>query len=70
MSQLHEIDVADKIIDAITETPPDDMKTDQNGQLVVNTGVYRWKNGSYHDEVEPKSGDQVTEPPNCMNDGG
>jgi secreted PhoX family phosphatase len=31
---------------------PDNLETDNEGQLIIYTGIYRWKDGSYHDETE------------------
>jgi len=28
-------------------------ETDNEGQVVIYTGVYQWKDGSFHDESEP-----------------
>lgn len=30
----------------------DDLDTDVDGQVIVTTGIYRWKDGSYHNEAE------------------
>jgi hypothetical protein len=31
---------------------PDGYETDNEGQLVIYTGIYRWKDGSYHNKAE------------------
>ena len=30
-----------------------DVETDYDGQLIIYTGIYVWKDGSFHDEPEP-----------------
>jgi hypothetical protein len=30
----------------------DNLETDEYGQVIVKTGVYRWRDGSYHDDIE------------------
>lgn len=42
-----------EVIDTITENVdchPDNLETDNEGQLVVHTGIYRHQDGSYHNE--------------------
>jgi hypothetical protein len=31
---------------------PNGYETDNEGQLVIYTGIYRWKDGSYHNKAE------------------
>lgn len=33
---------------------PDSLETDDDGQLVIYTGIYRWSDGTYHDEQEDR----------------
>lgn len=44
--------VQDGIIDLVGGAHPGEMETDNEGQLVIYTGIYRWSDGSYHDEQE------------------
>jgi len=44
-----------------SETHPDDVDMDYEGQLIFYTNVYRWEDGSYHDEAQPSG--QVEESP-------
>lgn len=30
----------------------DDLETDNEGQLIIYTSIYRWKDGTYHSEAE------------------
>lgn len=45
-------EVMDTIAGAMSDSHPGDLDTDNNGQLVIYTGIYRWKDGSYHEEPE------------------
>jgi hypothetical protein len=51
-------DVSNPILQAfladvvLRSMPMDSIETDNDGQLVIYTGIYRWKDGSYHDKAE------------------
>jgi hypothetical protein len=45
-------EVQDGIIEEVSGAHPAEMETDNEGQLIIYTGIYRWKDGSYHDEAE------------------
>ena len=32
----------------------DNLDVDDYGQVIVKTGIYRWSDGSYHDDIEVK----------------
>ena len=49
-------DVIDLIYHPDGEQHPDDMETDNDGQLVIYTGIYRHSDGSYHGDAEEKVG--------------
>jgi hypothetical protein len=42
------------LIDIAVSLAWDEAETDNEGQLVIYTGVYRWADGSYHTEAESK----------------
>ena len=40
--------------DAVDSALKDDLTTlDNDGQIVIYTGVFRWGDGSLHDEADP-----------------
>ena len=45
-------DIIADIIDGVSDCHPDNYETDDSGQLIVKTGIFRWKDGTYHDESE------------------
>lgn len=51
-SILNSIEVINLIIEATSDVHASDLDTDEQGQLIVYTGIYRWKDGSYHEEQE------------------
>lgn len=40
------------LFNEIKKNTIDQMKPDANGQLVINTGIYKWKDGSFHTVIE------------------
>jgi hypothetical protein len=52
MSVLDTAGVMDIIVDGVLVRHPDDLEVDNEGQVIVYTGIYRWKDGSYHSEAE------------------
>lgn len=39
-----------------------DLDTDNTGQLMYYTGIYRWADGSYHDEADPSNDEEFADP--------
>lgn len=52
MSKLKEENAYDKIATETIDKELDNYETDDNGQLILKTGVYRWADGSYHTQSE------------------
>lgn len=52
MSNLTSDEVHDAIVSAASDTNADDYMCDNDGQLLVYTGIYRWADGTYHEEQE------------------
>lgn len=48
-------EAAQKILDNLELEANDDG----NGQIVIYTGLFRWADGTIHDEPEPKSDDKL-----------
>jgi hypothetical protein len=46
-------EVTDHIEKLVANTNPDYWSMDNDGQLIVYIGIYRWSTGTYHDEPEP-----------------
>jgi hypothetical protein len=47
-------EVQRQLIEMVSAEHPDNIETDNDGQLVFHMGIYRWADGSYHDVPEPK----------------
>jgi hypothetical protein len=45
-------EVIETIIAGVSDSHPGDLETDNDGQLLVYTGIYRHKDGSYHETAE------------------
>lgn len=42
----------DYLSELVAGAHPSEMERDNQGQLIVYTGVYQWKDGTLHDEAE------------------
>ena len=49
MSQVYALEL---IEEALRELPSHDFGADNDGQIVIYTGIYRWSDGSYHTTAE------------------
>jgi len=45
-------DIVNDIIDGVSDCHPDNYLTDNSGQLIIYTNIWRWKDGTHHDEME------------------
>jgi hypothetical protein len=52
MTQFSVSEIQDHLSDMVGGVHPSEMATDNDGQLLVYTGIYRWRDGTYHDQSE------------------
>ncbi len=46
-------EVQDALYEQVSGVSPCEMDVDNEGQLIIYTGIYRWEDGTYRDEEEP-----------------
>lgn len=52
MRTFTKAEVQDALIEEASGLDPIEMETDNEGQLIIYTGIFLWKDGSYRDESE------------------
>ena len=52
MKIFTEQEAIEDIVEGASDSHPYDLDTDLDGQLIIYTGIYRWKDGTYRDEAE------------------
>jgi hypothetical protein len=45
-------EVEDIMIEAASDTQPGEALIDEDGQIIMCTGIYRWNDGSFRDVAE------------------
>lgn len=45
-------EVIKNLVEQMRQCDPALEDTDEDGQLIIETGIYRWADGSYHSEPE------------------
>lgn len=51
MKNYTEEEAVAEIIAGVDGVEP--MSTDNDGQLIIYTGIYQWQDGTLHDQAEP-----------------
>jgi len=52
MSAITKEEVIDAIVETVSNSSPKDFDVDNDGQLIVYTGIFLWRDGTFHDEIE------------------
>jgi hypothetical protein len=55
MAQFSIEQVAEMLMNKLLDNHPDDLGTDNQGQLVIYSEIYRWNDGTYHDSEDTYS---------------
>jgi len=45
-------EVEDIMIEAASDTHPSEAIIDEDGQIIMHTGIYRWNDGTFRDVAE------------------
>jgi hypothetical protein len=53
MAIYTETEVVRQMVELAVSEHPDLMEVDNEGQIIIYTGIFRWSDGTFHDESEP-----------------
>lgn len=57
---LTKTEAHDEIVDMVSDCNPDNWDVDNEGQIIIHTGIYRWSDGSYHDGEKDPTSNSIT----------
>lgn len=46
-------EVIDNIADSVKDSHPDDFETDNSGQIIIYSNIWKWSDGTFRDCPDP-----------------